>query len=80
MWLSDDGSLTEFGGDWAAMILRVSKRARTSASTSVFAGTHPARNAQHVAALHPNGKAGRYADVYLFTRDEGTWVFYWMRG
>lgn len=72
--LTDDGGLVEWGGDLDAYGIQGLKRsADVSEHISFLIGLLPL-GSDSVFLPHIQTKADVYADVYLFKRDQGTWV------
>ncbi len=74
MLVSGENRLTEWGGDWAGYgVNGLSKDANITELIPLLQGMIPPET-HNVFLPYVQTEKGQYADVYLFSRDEGTWV------
>ena len=74
MLVTDEGGLSEWGGDLASYdITGLEKGVDVGDHVPFLQGMLPLET-HNVFLPYIQTEAGQYADVYLFSRDEGTWI------
>ena len=72
--VSGENRLAEWGGDWASYgVNGLQKEANVTELIPLLQGMIPPET-HNVFLPYVQTEKGQYADVYLFSRDEGTWV------